>query len=63
MLLGGGQNEDGVGRRFLKGFEEGIEGGLREHMHLIDDEHAVFTIDWRNLHLIGEGADVIDRVI
>jgi hypothetical protein len=52
-----------MGRRFLKGFEEGVEGGRREHVNLVDDEHAIPAVDRRNLHLIGERTDVVDRVV
>lgn len=32
-------------------------------MHLVDDEYAVTAVDRRNLHLVGEVADVVDRVV
>ena len=63
VLLGGGQDEDGVCGRFLEGFEKRIEGRLREHVHLVDDKHLVASHLRRNLHLLDEFANVVDRVV
>ena len=63
VLLGGGQDEDSVCRGLLKGFEEGVEGGLREHMDLIYDEDRVASGLGRNLHLVYQGLDVLDAVV
>ena len=63
VLLGGGEDEDGVGGRFFEGFEKGVEAGLREHVHLVDDEHLVASDLRRYLHLLDEGADVVDGVV
>ena len=38
VLLGGGEDEDDVGWRFLERLEEGVEGSRREHVYLVDDE-------------------------
>jgi hypothetical protein len=32
-----GQNENGMGRRFLEGLEKGVEGRCRQHVDFIDD--------------------------
>ena len=63
VLLGGGQDEDGVCRGFLEGLEEGVEGLLRKHMHLVDDVDAVAADLGRDADLVGQGADVVDRVV
>ena len=63
VLLGGGQDEDDVRGRFLQRLQERIEGGTREHVHLVDDEHLVATYLRRNLHLLDQLADVLHRVV
>ena len=52
MLLSGGENEDGMLRRFFQCLQEGIEGGLLEHVHLVDDKHLVFANLRRYAHLL-----------
>ena len=63
VLLRGGQDEDGVCRRFLQGFEESIERRLGEHVNLVDDIHAVLSHLRRHLHLLHEGFDVLHGVV
>ena len=63
MLLGGTEDEDNVGRRFLQGLEESIEGRWREHMHLVDDEDRVFARLRRDEDLLAKLADIVNRVI
>ena len=63
VFLGGGEDEDGMGGRFLKRFQESVEGCLAEHVDLVDDEDFVFSDLWRNLHLLNETADVLDGVV
>ena len=63
LLLGGGKNEDGVGGRLLKCLEECIECRRRQHVHLVDDKHAILSDLRRNLHLVDEVANVIYRVV
>ena len=63
MLLGRGQDEDDVRRRFLQRFQEGVEGCAAQHVHLIDDEDLVSPYLWRYLHLLDELPDVLDRVV
>ena len=43
MLLCGGEDKDGIGRRLLKGLEEGVEGRDREHVYLINDVDLVLA--------------------
>ncbi len=50
-------------RRLLKSFEEGIEGGRSEHVHLVDDKHLILTdLRWDG-HLLDKIADIVDRVV
>ena len=46
VKLRGGQNEHQVFRGFLQDLQQGVEGGGGEHMHLVDDIHALFH-RWR----------------
>ena len=63
VLFGGGQDEDGVCRRFLERLEERVEGRLRKHMDLVDDIDAVAPDLRRDAHLVGQRTDVVDRVV
>ena len=63
VLLCGGKDEDGILRRFLKCLEKGVEGGLGQHVDLIYDIDAVAANLRRNAHLVGEGTDVLHRVV
>ena len=63
VLLCCAEDEDGVCRGFLKRFEEGVERGLREHMDLVYDVHAVAAHLGRYLHLLHEGFDVFYAVV
>ena len=63
VLLGRGEDEDSVLWRLLEGFEECVEGGRREHMHLVDDKDRVVPHLWNDAHLLYEVADVVNRVV
>ena len=63
MFLGGCQDEDGVCGRLFERFQERIESGSRQHMHLVDDIDAVTTHLRRDTNLIHKRANVIDRVV
>ena len=63
LLFGGRQDKDGIFGRLLQRLEEGVEGSLRQHVHLIDDEHAVTSRLRRNAHLFGQVADVVHAVV
>ena len=63
VLLGGGQDKDGVCRRLLQRLQERIEGRLRQHVHLVDDIHAVLSHLRRYLHLLHQGLDVFHRIV
>ena len=63
MLLRGGEDEDGVVWRLLEGLEEGVEGGLAEHVDLVDDVDLVSPHLRRDAHLLDERAYVVDGVV
>ncbi len=63
VLLGSGKDEHGVCRRFLQGFEESIEGLCAEHVDLVDDEDAVTAHLRRDIDLLCDLADVVDRIV
>ena len=63
VLLRGREDEFSVGGRLFERLQEGIERRCREHMHLIDDIHAVFADLWRYSHLVNQLTDVIDGVV
>ena len=63
VLLCCGENEYGVCRRLLKSLEEGVEGGRREHVHLIDDIDAVLADLRGDLHLVHQVLDVLHTVV
>ena len=63
VFLSSRKNEDGVCRRFLESLEEGVERSLREHMHLVDDIHAVLAHLRRYADLVHQGLDVLDTVV
>ena len=63
MLLGGGEDENGVSRGLLESLQEGIERCSRQHVHLVDDIHAIFAYWGRDAHLVDEGAHIIHRVV
>ena len=63
VLLRGGQDENRVCRGLFQGFEKSVEGGLREHVHLVDDVHAVPAHLRRHLHLLHERLDVLYRIV
>ena len=63
MLLRRREDEDGVCRRLLQCLEKGVEGSLRQHVHLIYYVDAVFAHLRRYPHLVHQGLDVIHSVI
>ena len=63
MLLCSRKNEYRVCRRFLQSLEERVESRLREHVHLIDDIHAVSSHLRRYAHLLHQRLDVLHTVV
>ena len=63
VLLGRGEDEDGMCGRFLQSLQEGVEGGRRQHVDLVYDVHGIPAGLGRNLHLVHEVLDVVDPVV
>ena len=63
MLLSGTEDEYRMRRRFLEGLQEGVERGLRKHVNLVYDIHAVASDLRRNLDLVHQGLDVVHSVV
>ena len=63
MLLGGGENEYRMCRRFLQRLEEGVEGLGAEHVDLIDDKHAVAAHLRRDAHLVYKSLYVLYAIV
>ena len=63
MLLGRRKDEYSVTRWLLQRFEKGVEGGRREHMHLVDNEYRVAALLRDDTHLLDEVTNIIYRVV
>ena len=63
VLLCGREDEDHVLGRLLESLEECVESRRREHVDLVDDKHAVASLLRRHVHLVGDVADVVHRVV
>ena len=63
VLLCCAEDENRMRRRFLKGLQEGVERGLRKHVDLVYDVHAVLPDLRRYLNLVHQGLDVIHAVV
>ena len=50
LRIGGGQDEHHVARRLLQRLQKRVEGGRREHVHLVDDVYLVAPARRRELH-------------
>lgn len=61
--LGGGEDELYVLRRFFKGLEEGVEGGVREHVNLIDVVDLEAGAGGGEGGGFTEGAHLLDAVV
>ena len=61
--LGGGQDEDEVGRGLLQDLQQGVESGGGEHVDLVDDIHPVADAGGGVYGLVPEGADVVHAVV
>ena len=59
MGLGGGENENDVGRGLLQGFEQGVEGGGGEHVDLVNDVDLVSVAGGPVGDMLPELADVV----
>jgi len=63
MFLGRGEDEDRMSGRLLQRLKESVEGGLRKHMHLVDDVDAVLSHLRRDTHLFDQQPDILHGVI
>ncbi len=63
VLLGGGQDEDGIGGRLLQGLQEGVEGVLTQHVHLIDDVHLPGAHLRCDMHLLDKRPNMFNAII
>jgi hypothetical protein len=59
MAFGRGENEDNVRGGFLQRFEQRVEGGIRQHVHFIDDIDAIPTSKRRELDVLPDFSYVI----
>ena len=50
-------------RRFLQRLQKSVECRHREHVYLVDDEHLILSDLRRDTYLIGQIADILDRVV
>ena len=58
LQLGGGQHEDGVGRRLFDDLQQGVEGLGAEHVHFIDDVDPVAAEGGAGLRLLPQGPGI-----
>ena len=63
LQLRRGEDEHQVLGRLLKYFQQGVERRGGEHVHLVDDVHALFYRRGREHCLLPQGADVVDAVV
>ena len=63
VQLGRGEDEQHVLGRLLERFQQRVERADREHMHLVDDEHALFDLRGRIARLVAQVADIVDAVV
>ena len=60
MGLGGRQYEKHKGRRFLQGFQQGIESLVGQHVDFVDDVNLIAGLRRRELHVFPQVADLVD---
>ena len=60
LRVGGGQHEHHPGRWLLQGLEQGIEGGGREHVALVDHIHLPARLHRGEAGAFDQLADVVD---
>ena len=61
--LGGGQDENDVGRWLLQGLEQGVESRRGEHMHLVDDIHFIGADTGGVSRLVPQVPDIVYAVV
>ena len=63
VQLRGGQNEHQVLRGLLQDFQQGVEGGGGQHVHLVHDVHPLAHGGGGVHRLVPEGADLVHAVV
>ena len=63
VQLGRRQDKQHMLGRLLERFEQRVERADREHVHLVDDEHALFDLRGRVARLVAQVADVVHAVV
>ena len=48
---------------FLQGLQKGIESGRRKHVHLVDDEHLIFSHLRRYSRLLHKALDMLNTIV
>jgi hypothetical protein len=61
--VGGGKDEDGVGRGFLERLEEGVEGALGEHVHFVEEVDLAGEVGRGVGDLLAQLPDVVDAAV
>ena len=61
--LGGGQHEDHVGRGLLERLEQGVEGGLRQHVDFVDDVDLAPPARRRVAGILAERPHLVDPAV
>ena len=63
MRFRGGENENDMGRRLLQGFQQGVEGLVRKHVHFIDDIDFVLVFGGKVFDVLPELPDFVDPAV
>ena len=63
LRLRGGQDEKHMGRRFFQGFQERIEGFLRQHVHFVDDVDLLAAGGGERADGLLQRADLLDAAV
>ena len=61
--LGSREDENDMGGRLLKSFEQGVPRVAGEHMHLVDDVYAVLGSGGSKGDLVDYRADIVDTAV
>ena len=54
-----GKHENGMGWGLFEGFQQGIKGGIGEHVHFIDNVNAVGPPEGGKLHIFSKLSNII----
>ena len=63
MGFGGGHDKNGVRRRLLQGFQEGIKGVLGEHVDFIDNKNLITTLGREIFNIFPKFPNLIDAPV